>query len=41
METEGKGVLWREGFAEKEGEFRLMDHFTSRKEGPVLMFEKR
>jgi hypothetical protein len=39
--TPGKGVLWQEGFAAAQGEFRLMDHFTSRKEGPVVVFEGR
>ncbi|KAH0609238.1 uncharacterized protein H6S33_012724 [Morchella sextelata] len=38
---EGKGVLWREGVAAQDGEFRLLDHFTSRKEGPVVLFERR
>lgn len=38
---EGKGALWREGVAVREDEFRLLDHFTSRKEGPVVVFERR
>jgi cytochrome P450 len=40
-ETEGKAELWREGHAINDGEFRLMDHFTCQKEGPVVVFEKR
>ena len=39
--TGGKADLWKEGFAVREGEFRLMDHFTSRKEGPVVRFRPR
>jgi cytochrome P450 len=41
--TEGKGELWHKGFKGGEGkepEFRLVDGFTSRKEGPVLKFER-
>ncbi|KAL7276384.1 hypothetical protein RUND412_000621 [Rhizina undulata] len=42
VETEGKGTRWREGFAAGDGGgFRLMDHFTSRKEGPMVRFWKR
>lgn len=41
VETDGKGALWKEGFSEREGEFKLMDHFTGVKEGPVLMFSRR
>ncbi|PUU77174.1 cytochrome P450 [Tuber borchii] len=41
VETEGKAALWTEGYAMVDGEYRLMDHFTSRKEGPVMKFSKR
>lgn len=39
--TNGKGTLWKEGFSVERGEYKLMDHFTSRKEGPVVRFAKR
>lgn len=50
--VEGKGESWGGGFRwegkdEKgveegfEKEFRIFDHFTTRKEGPVVRFEKR
>jgi cytochrome P450 len=39
--VEGKADLWREGFAVQDGEYRLMDHFTSAKEGPVVQFVPR
>lgn len=41
MPTEGYAERWREGFAVKEGEYRLMDHFTCKKEGPIVKFEPR
>ncbi|RPA99485.1 cytochrome P450 [Choiromyces venosus 120613-1] len=41
VKTEGKAALWREGYAMVDGEYRLMDHFTSRKEGPIVKFSKR
>lgn len=37
----GKADLWKEGFAMKEGEYRMKDHFTSRKEGPICEFTPR
>jgi cytochrome P450 len=39
--TEGKAELWDEGFAVMEGEYRLLDHFTCKKEGPVIEFTQR
>ncbi|CCX31761.1 cytochrome P450 [Pyronema domesticum] len=39
--TEGKAELWDEGFAVMEGEYRLLDHFTCKKEGPVIEFTRR
>lgn len=50
--VEGKGEKWDGGFRWEglggkgqeegyEGEFRIFDHFTTRKEGPVVRFEKR
>lgn len=41
VEVEGKGVNWKEGWGEKEGEFRMLDHFTARKEGPVVEWRRR
>lgn len=42
VETPGKGVLWKEGFAVVQSdEYRMRDCFTSRKEGPVARFWKR
>lgn len=41
IETEGKAARWKEGYAMVDGEYRLMDHFTSRKEGPVMKFSRR
>ena len=50
--VKGKGEEWDGGFRwegkNEEGveegferEFRIFDHFTTRKEGPVVKFEKR
>ena len=50
--VEGKGEKWNGGFRWEgldergqeegcEGEFKIFDHFTTRKEGPVVRFEKR
>jgi cytochrome P450 len=39
--TEGVAERWREGFAVKEGEYRLMDHFTCKKVGPMIAFKPR
>jgi cytochrome P450 len=41
LPVEGKADLWKEGFAVKEGQYRLMDHFTVKKEGPVVEFLPR
>jgi len=41
LPTEGKAELWREAFHPKEGGYRLMDHFTCKKEGPVVEFVQR
>ncbi|KAI5803281.1 cytochrome P450 [Peziza echinospora] len=43
--VEGKGERWVEGWTAEEGrgkkEFPMQDHFTARKEGPVVEFRKR
>ncbi|KAA8913662.1 cytochrome P450 [Sphaerosporella brunnea] len=41
LPVRGKADLWEEGFAVKDGEYRLMDHFTVKKEGPVVEFLPR
>jgi cytochrome P450 len=41
VSIDGKAEKWQEGFAVKEGEYRLMDHFTCKKEGPVVAFTPR
>lgn len=39
--TEGKAECWREGFAVRDDEYKLMDHFTSKKEGPIVAITPR
>lgn len=41
VDVDGKAEKWWEGFAVKDGEYRLMDHFTCKKEGPVVAFQPR
>lgn len=40
LPTEGKAELWREAFHPVVGGYRLMDHFTCKKEGPVVEFSE-
>ena len=37
----GKAEAWAEGRAMVPDEFPLLDHFTARKEGPVVNFRRR
>ena len=41
LPTEGKAELWREAFHPNAEGYRLMDHFTCKKEGPVVKFSER
>lgn len=41
LEVEGKGTNWVEGYKARDGEFPMLDHFTARKEGPVLEWRRR